>query len=176
MDRVADTSVGALAAALGERTPAPGGGAACAATVALAAGLVEMAARFAGDEATAARAAALREAAPPLAEEDARAYGLVLDAAAGQRAVALAAAAGPPLAIAEAGAEVAELGARLAAEGRPSLRGDALTGVLLAEGATRAATELALIDLADSPRDERADVARRLAARATAARGAALRT
>jgi methenyltetrahydrofolate cyclohydrolase len=174
VDRVADMSVAALAAALGDRTPAPGGGAACAAGLALAAGLVEMAARFAGDEATAARAAAVREAAPPLAEEDARAYGRVLAEPPERRAAALAAATGPPLAMAEAGAQVAELGARVAREGRAALRGDAVAGVLLAEGATRAAAELVLINLAGARDEERAGRARRLARRASDARAAAL--
>lgn len=167
-------SVGALAAALGESTPAPGGGAACAAVLALAAGLVEMAARFAGDEATTARAAALREAAPPLAEEDADAYGRVLAEPPERRATALAAAAGPPLAMAEAGAQVAELGVRVASGGRPALRGDAVAGVLLAEGATRAAAELVLINLASAPQDARAARALGLAERAGAARNTAL--
>ncbi len=134
-----------------------------------------MAARFAGEEAVAGRAAALREAAPPLAEDDARAYERVLAAPTEGRGAALAAAAGPPLVMAEAGAELAELAARLAAEGRSALSGDATAGTLIAEGATRAAVELVLIDLAHAPGDERAARARRLAGRAGAAREGALR-
>ena len=56
-------------------------------------------------------------------------------------------AAEPPLRIAEAGAEVAELAAALAVTGKASLAGDAMTGALLAEAAARAAARLAEMDL-----------------------------
>jgi len=59
---------------------------------------------------------------------------------------ALAGAAEVPLRIAAAGARVAAAGARAAAAGNPNLAGDAATAVLLAEAATRAATELVRIN------------------------------
>jgi methenyltetrahydrofolate cyclohydrolase len=74
---------------------------------------------------------------------------------------ALPAAADVPMQVLEAGAEVAGLAARLAADGNPNLRGDAVAA-LLAEAGVRAATELVTINLADVPGDERPARARRL--------------
>ena len=63
-----------------------------------------------------------------------------------------------PLAVAEAGAEVAKIAARLASDGNPNLRGDALTACLLAQAGVRAAAVLVALNLADDadPRRERA--------------------
>jgi methenyltetrahydrofolate cyclohydrolase len=66
--------VGDFLAALGERTPTPASGAATALTGALAAGLAELAARFAGDEEAVVRAQALVTRLVELADEDATAY------------------------------------------------------------------------------------------------------
>ena len=60
----------------------------------------------------------------------------------------MAGAAEPPLAIAEAAAELAELAAAITVTGKASLVGDAMTGALLAEAAARAAARLAEMDLA----------------------------
>ncbi len=67
------------------REPAPGGGASAAVTVALAAALTSMAARFSTDHLTDAetiadKAEELRSRVMPLARADAAAYGRVLDA------------------------------------------------------------------------------------------------
>ena len=117
-------SLETFVAALAERTPAPGGGAAAAAGCALGAALAEMAARFAGRDDDVAHAAALRDAALRLGEADLTAYAPVLEA---QRlaaddperparvAAAQAAAAEVPLAIAETAAQAAELARALAA-------------------------------------------------------------
>jgi formiminotetrahydrofolate cyclodeaminase len=148
-----DDSFDQLLDRLGDRTPAPGGGAAAAWATALAAGLVEMAAGYAEDAETATRARELRATALELAERDGVVYG---DALAAMRrrprdeaavAAAMAAAAEPPLLIAEAAAEVADRASALAVTGKASLSGDALTGALLAEAAARAATRLAEMDL-----------------------------
>jgi formiminotetrahydrofolate cyclodeaminase len=162
-------------AAVGERTPAPGGGAGAAVGCALGAALAEMAARFAGLDDAAGRAAALRVRGLALAEEDRSAYVPVLaalrlpeDDAARPEAVraASSAAAEVPLAIAEAAAAVAVLAREVAAAGKPALRGDALAGADLAAGAARAAARLVEINLAGAPDDPRLARARDAAARA----------
>jgi formiminotetrahydrofolate cyclodeaminase len=146
---------------LAARTPTPGGGGAAAVTGAMAAGLVAMAARFsatrlpdAGELAD--QADELRHRLAQLAEEDARAYAAVLEALrlpreASQREVqrqeALLGAALVPLEIAGIGARVASMAARLAEAGNPNLRGDAVTGAVLAAASARSAACLADINV-----------------------------
>jgi hypothetical protein len=71
--------------------------------------------------------------------------------------------------IAETAAEVAELGVEVAASASPSVRGDALTGVVLAEAAASAAFRLVEINVGTGPVLERAREAelRAVNARAT---------
>jgi len=170
-------SVAEFLDAVSERTPAPGGGAAAALGCALAAALVEMAARFAALEPAVARAGALRAEATRLGEADLSAYAPVLEALrlprddparADRLQAASSAAAEVPLAVAEAAAEVAVLARSVAEDGRPALRGDALAGADLAAGAARAAARLVEINLADAPGDPRAARARAAVARADA--------
>ena len=71
---LSERPVGEFLAALGERTPTPASGAATALTAALAAALVELAGRFAGDEDAVVRAKALWSRLAELADEDAAAY------------------------------------------------------------------------------------------------------
>jgi formiminotetrahydrofolate cyclodeaminase len=134
---------------LAAHTPAPGGGAAAAWACALAAGLVEMTGSFAEDADAEGRARELRAEVLVLAERDGEAYAAALAARreSGDVEAAMAGAAEPPLRIAEAAAEVAELAAAIAVTGKASLVGDALTGALLAEAAARAAARLAEMDL-----------------------------
>jgi formiminotetrahydrofolate cyclodeaminase len=163
-------------AAVAERTPAPGGGAAAGVGCALGAALVEMAARFAGlDEATA-RAAELRAEGIRLADADLAAYAPVLAALrlpaddpgrADALAAARSGAAEVPLAIAEAAASVAVLAREVAAAGKPALRGDALAGADIAAGAARAAGRLVEINLGEEPDDARVARAREAVARAS---------
>ncbi len=145
------------------KEPAPGGGAVAAVTVALAAGLVGMAARFSEgrlpeSERLADAADSLRHRAALLAEEDAEAYRAVLAALTLPREPdpesrrarvreALQQAAEVPLCIAVIGAEVAERAAQLADQGNPNLRGDAVTAALVAEAAVRSAAELVRINV-----------------------------
>ena len=163
-------TVESFLADVAERTPAPGGGAAAGVGCALGAALAEMAARFAGLDDAAARAAGLRAEALALADADLTAYAPVLAALrlpAGDpgRAEALSsaqsAAADVPLAIAEAASAVAVLAREVAAAGKRGLRGDALAGADLAAGAARAAARLVAINLegADDPRTARARAA-----------------
>ena len=164
---------------LAARTPTPGGGGAAAVTGAMAAGLVAMAARFsatrlpdAGELAD--QADELRHRLAQLAEEDARAYAAVLEALrlpreASQREVqrqeALLGAALVPLEIAGIGARVASMAARLAEAGNPNLRGDAVTGAVLAAASARSAACLVDINVGLGGLDP--DLSRR-AARAAA--------
>jgi formiminotetrahydrofolate cyclodeaminase len=171
----------AFLAAVAERTPAPGGGAAAGVACALGAALAEMAAGFAGLEEAAARAAALRAEGLALAQADHSAYAPVLEALrrpadepgrAEALAAAQSAAADVPLAIAEAAAAAAALARELAAAGKPGLRGDALAGADLAAGAARAAARLVEINLAGRPDDARVGRAREAVARAVGRRAA----
>jgi formiminotetrahydrofolate cyclodeaminase len=114
------------------------------------------------------RAGELRAEALRLAGEDAAAYRAVMDAPPERRGEALAAAAGPPLAIAEAAAETGELAASLSAEVNGPLRGEAKTAMLLAAAATGAAAYLVELNLAREAADPRLARARELAERAGA--------
>jgi formiminotetrahydrofolate cyclodeaminase len=137
---------------LAARTPTPGGGGAAAATGAMAAGLVAMAARFsarqlpeAGDLAD--QADRLRYMASQLADMDARVYTAVLASRGPERKEALLAAAMVPLEIAAIGARVAGLAVRVAEAGNPNLRGDAVTGAVLAAASARSAASLVDINV-----------------------------
>jgi formiminotetrahydrofolate cyclodeaminase len=147
-------------------TPAPGGGSVAAVAVALAAALSGMAARLSADQLADApgladRADASRLGVAPLARTDAEAYGHVLDALRLPREPdsetrterikdALSGAADVPLAVAEAGSEVADIAARLVEEGNPNLEGDAMTALLLADASVRSAAALTEINLSSA--------------------------
>jgi formiminotetrahydrofolate cyclodeaminase len=187
--RFAEATVERFLAALAAREPAPSGGAAAALACALAAALVEMAASLTAPDAPVPvtamreRAAAIRSTATRLADDDAAAYGRVIEALRAPRddagrnermREALSGAADAPLSIAEGASEAAELAAAVAYGGNPNLRGDALTAALLAEAAALAAARLVEINLASAPGDARVERGRELARRALAARERAL--
>jgi formiminotetrahydrofolate cyclodeaminase len=157
---VADLSKQPLEAFLSDvaaATPAPGGGSSAAVTAALAAALVEMAAGLARSDTAVARAAALRARALRLAQEELSSYAPVLEARdEHERELALATASEPPAQIAETAAEAAELGVEVAASASEAVRGDALTGVTLAEAAASAAFRLVEINVGAGPVFERA--------------------
>ena len=146
---------------LAARTPAPGGGGAAAVTGAMAAGLVAMAARFSatrlpGAGELADEADELRRRLAQLADLDTRAYAAVLEAlrlpeGTSQREVqrqeALLGAALVPLEIAGIGARVAAMAVRVAEAGNPNLRGDAVTGAVLAAASARSAACLVEINV-----------------------------
>jgi formiminotetrahydrofolate cyclodeaminase len=163
--------------AVAEPTPAPGGGTSAAVVAGLGAALVEMAARLAGESEAASRAGALRWRALELAEQELSSYAPVLEARrrpgadrAARVEEALLEASRSPLAIAELAAEVAELGAAVARASSPSVRGDALTGTVVAEAAAAAAAGLVEINLADQPSAPALAAARSTRARAEQAR------
>ena len=161
---------------LASESPAPGAGAAAAWCCALAAALVEMVAGVVvargGDrpdvEARRRRAGELRAEALRLAGEDASAYRAVIDAPLQRKRKALAVAADPPLAIAEAAAETCDLAASSLAEVSCPLRGEAQTALLVAAAATRAAARLVELNLAREADDPRLARARELSERAGA--------
>jgi formiminotetrahydrofolate cyclodeaminase len=137
---LSERSVGEFLAALGERTPAPASGAATALTAALAAALVELAGRFAGDEEAVVRAKALWSRLSELADEDAAAYTAVMadrSEANRERIIAV------PLEIAECAEEAADLAERVRAQLRTAVVGDAEAGRELARAASRIARRLA---------------------------------
>ncbi len=151
--------------------PAPAGGSVAAVAVAMAAGLVAMAARLAHEWPKASevveQAEALRSRMATLALADEDAYAKVIEAQrlpsaspsrAAELEAALSGAADVPLAVAEAAAEVAMLAALVAHEGNDRLRGDALVAAELAAAGARGAAELVAINLAgrDDPRVQRA--------------------
>ncbi len=183
MDELSKQPLEEFLAAVADATPAPGGGSSAAVTAALAAALVEMAAALPSSRAgggavsgaTPSRAVdqarALRARAVRLAHEELSSYAPVLEARyERERELALAAASEPPAQIAETAAEVAELGAEIASAASAAVRGDALTGVTLAEAAASAAFRLVEINVGTGPVLERARQAelRAVRARATA--------
>jgi methenyltetrahydrofolate cyclohydrolase len=194
MGALADRPLQELLTDVAAPSPAPGGGCSAGWTCALAAGLVEMTAAFtlARPERAdrhqrmsqiAARASSLRERATELAERELHAYAPVLAALrapqddpdrAGALDAALAQAAETPLAIARVAADVAVLAIEASRTGTPHLHGDALAGVLLAEGACQAAARLAEINLSERPHDERLRELRELTRGAAAIRAEVL--
>lgn len=160
-------------------TPAPGGGCSAAVACGLGAALVEMAAGIEGGRHSPGRLEELRVEALELAERELDSYAPVLEARrlpaadperAERVAAALERASDAPLAIAELAAEVAELGAELAAGAGPSVRGDALAGVLVAEASAAAAAALVKTNLGGAREPPALMRARAASARAGAAR------
>lgn len=161
--------------------PVPGGGGAAALAVATAAGLSAMAARLsagrlADADALTIEAERIAAAAASLIQADADSYLRVIEALRLPRddahtrrrqiAAALSAASAVPMQIAELAVPVARAAAQVAAAGNPNLRGDAITGALLAAAGARAAAALVAINLAGAPDDDRPARAAQLAAQA----------
>ena len=160
-----------LLEAFSDPGPAPGGGGAAAITVALSAALCVMAARLSTRQMpeapdVAAEAARIRDDLAPLCDADSETYLRVIaenrraddgDPAARRRrvAAALSEASDVPMAVVTAGARLAHLAGRLAEEGNPSLRGDAVAAAVLAGAGAEAAGALVRINLAELPEDDR---------------------
>jgi methenyltetrahydrofolate cyclohydrolase len=132
--------VGEFLAALGERTPTPASGAATALTGALAAGLTELAARFAGDEDAVVQAKAAVTRLLELADEDAQAYTAFM---AQRNDATRARIIDVPEEIAALADEVAALAESVGAQLRSSVAGDAEAAAELARAAARVARRLA---------------------------------
>jgi hypothetical protein len=119
----------------------------------------------------AAQAESLRDRVAPLADLSAEGYARALASDGGDFEVgrAYAEAAEPPMLIAEAAADVAELAAHIARYGDPARRADAVSAGLVAAGCARAAAELVAVNLtvaASDARVRRADFLAEEAARA----------
>lgn len=179
-----------LLESVASEVPSPGGGSVAALAAAMAAALVSMVARASRDAwpeaaGVAAQAGALRRRLAELAEIDAEAYEEALVALQLPRALepevrnatiglTLGRAADVPLAIAEAAADVAELGALTAEEADPNLRGDAVAAAVIGESAARAAANLVRVNLTTTEGDERVVLAGTLAQTAADAASRAL--
>ena len=155
----------------------PGGGSVAALVTALAAALLAKIARtstaWPDSRGVAAQAESLRDRAAPLAQATAQEYEAALQAREdegkpGERrdfalGRAYARAAEPPLQIARAAADVAELAVVVARNGDPGFHADAVIAALLAAAAASSAAELVAVNLTASARDERVREAERLA-------------
>jgi formiminotetrahydrofolate cyclodeaminase len=153
----------------------PAGGSAAAAVIAVAAALLEKAAKlstkhWASAEVALEEAHALRLRADELVEADANAYMNFVEAtraAKGLHGVERARVIGPahdvtvdvPLAIVRLGAETVELARRLASNGNPNLRADAMVAATLADAAATAAARLVAVNLSGAGDDPRLDEA-----------------
>lgn len=153
---------------------APGGGSALAVAVANAAAVVAMAARVSDDGGLAAQAEALRARTAPLAQLDADTYAEALtvrDAARDLKGEqrdwrigqAFARAAEPPLEIARAAVDVAQLAEQLARAGSPVIRADAIAAATLAAGAAQGCVAMVEVNLTALDGDPRVAEVRRLA-------------
>jgi formiminotetrahydrofolate cyclodeaminase len=137
---VSELQVGEFLAALGEKTPAPASGAATALTAALAAALVELAGRFAGDESTVARAKSLWSRLAALADEDSAAYSAFMADRNDETRAAIVAV---PEEIAACADEIADLAEHVRGQLSSSVVGDAEAAAELAQAAARVARRLA---------------------------------
>jgi formiminotetrahydrofolate cyclodeaminase len=155
---------------------APGGGSVAAVAVAMAAGLVTMAARLSRNgwqdaAGAAAQAETLRQRVTPLVEVNVEAY---TEAVAKLRSPgddneigrALDRAAEVPLEIARAAADVGALAVLVAEQGEPSVRADVATAALLTQAAARTAATLVEVNLSTTEGDDRILAARQFAAAA----------
>jgi formiminotetrahydrofolate cyclodeaminase len=160
--------------ALAHSRAAPGGGSALGFSVATGAAVLAMAARVSGAPGLCAQAEALRARCAPLAQLDADMYEEALAARDGVEALrpdqrdweigrAFARATEPPLEIARAGADVAELAAQIAETGDPRIRADAVAAAALGVAAARGAVALVAVNLTAVEGDPRVAEARQLA-------------
>jgi formiminotetrahydrofolate cyclodeaminase len=166
--------------ALASTDPTPGAGPAAAWTCAVAAALVEMVSKIEARgegadtraaEQRAARAQTLRTHALELADADMEAYRAVLAVRrtreepgyAERLRDALSTAADPPLAIAEAAAELARLAGEAGDRARGGVKGEAAAAGVLAGAATAVCVKIVELNLGGAPEDPRLARVRELA-------------
>jgi formiminotetrahydrofolate cyclodeaminase len=138
-----ESTVGEVLAALGERTPAPASGAATALTAAFAAALVELAARFAGDDESVVRAKTLWSRLAELADEDVDAYTAFMHERTPETRARITAVPEEIAAHAEAAAELAE---HVRTQLKGAVAGDAVAAGELARAAASVARRLAALN------------------------------
>ena len=179
-----DLSLPALLEELAAPHPAPGGGSALAAALALAASIVEMVARVSAGswpeaQGAAAQAEALRERSLALVQIDADVYRRALEVRATAAELpedrrdwevgrVLAEAAEPPLALCRLAADVAELARTVAGGGEPAVQADAVAVAGLAAAVAHGARRLVAVNLTAVPDDRRVAEAGRCVAAADA--------
>jgi formiminotetrahydrofolate cyclodeaminase len=155
MSRLADLRVSELLAAVGERTPAPASGAAAALTGALGAALAELAARYAGDEASAGRARRLVTRLVELADEDSAAYAAFLADRSDEtrrRTIEV------PIEVAERAEEAAGLASEIRSQLVSAVAADAEAAERLARVAAGVARRLAEVNAESGPAGGRTGV------------------
>jgi methenyltetrahydrofolate cyclohydrolase len=146
--QIGELRIEQLVEALGDRTSPPAGGAAAALTGAMAAGLAELAARFALDEQAVATARALRDRLLALADEDARTYAQFLATGSDidrRRTIDV------PRSIADAARAVEVVAARMRERLRSAVAGDAIAAGELARAAASVAESLAAFNTGGDP-------------------------
>lgn len=142
---LSELRVDELLAAIGERTPAPASGAAVALTGALGAALAELASRYEGDDAAAARAQELAGELVRLGEEDAAAYAaFMVERNEATRAEIIRV----PEAIADRADEVVAIALRASDKLSAAVAGDAEAAAELARASARVARGLARLNAA----------------------------
>ena len=184
-----ELSLPALLEELAAPSESPGAGSALAVTLATAAAVVQMTARLSPESwpeasGVAAQAEALLERAARLVDESAAAYSRALEArensapeekqerrdwALGR---ATAAAAEPPLALARAAVDLAQLCAAAAGGVEPRVHADVAAAAALAAAVARGARELVAVNLTALPDDARIEEAEQLVVTAEAAAAA----
>lgn len=149
--------LGRLLDELASSKPAPGGGSASAAVVAIAAALVEKVARLSGNSEAERKANQLRTRSETLVEEDAQAYlayaqashSVMIPAEVQARIIEV------PLQVARMGLQVVELAHELGRTGKRSLRPDATTAAILAHAAISAVALLVQVNIGLDFKDPR---------------------
>ena len=148
-----DAALAGFVRELAADPPGPAAGSAAAVVVAMAAALVELAARRSGETGVAARAARAGARALPLADADADAYAAVLESRGDARREALAGASAVLREIGEVADEVQRLVSPPVSRAKGALRGEAIAALELAQAARSVADRLARLNLAQASGD-----------------------
>lgn len=141
-----DDSLAGFLHELAADPPGPAAGSAAAIVVAMAAALLELAARRSGEYGIASQASSIRAAALPLAEADARAYRMVLQTRGDERRRALRRASDVLREIGVAAAAVEKLALPLLELAKPALGGEVVAASEFARAARRVSERLVTVN------------------------------